>query len=170
LQFARLPALHGQVAFRRLYRALQVVLHRGHVVHRFGQQAGQFLYPGVAVELQGVKAGIGLAALRQARLHLHFGLQLQVAQLAAQTLDVAAHVLERLAQATHVVFQTGTGNHHVASLGHELVQQIGTHAHRAGTCGGRLGQHRHLRWAQAFRGLHLHALSERCLGWPARRL
>ena len=81
LQFARLAGLGDQVVLGRLHGALQVALHGGHVVHRLGHHAGEFLHAGEAVELQRVKPGLRILGLRQARLHLGLGLQFDVAQL-----------------------------------------------------------------------------------------
>ena len=56
LQLAGLPRLGGQVVFGRLHRALQVALHRGHVVDRLGHHAREFLHAREAVELQRIEA------------------------------------------------------------------------------------------------------------------
>ncbi len=55
LQCPGLARLGDQIVFRGVHRALQIALHRGHVVDRFRHHAGQFLHPREAVKLQWVK-------------------------------------------------------------------------------------------------------------------
>ena len=98
LEFARLARLRHKIVFAGVERALQGALHGGHVVHGLGHHAGEFLHAGETVELQRVEVLLGVLGERQARLHLGFGLQLHVAQLLAQAVEVAGEVAQRVAQ------------------------------------------------------------------------
>ena len=98
LQLTRLAALGDQVVFGAFHGALQIALHRGHVVDRLGHHAGQLLHPGEAVELQRIEACRRVLGQRQARLHLRLGLHLDVAQLLAQAVQVARQIGERAAE------------------------------------------------------------------------
>ena len=90
LQLARLARLRDQVVFGRFHRALQVALHGGHVVDRLGHHARQFLHAREAVELERVEACRRVLGLRSRRDCIcDLGLQLDVAQLAAQAVQVA---------------------------------------------------------------------------------
>jgi hypothetical protein len=73
----------------------QVLLDGGHVVDRFGHHPRQFLEAGEAVELERIEIGVVLSGLRRTRLHLQFGLDLDVAQLPTQTDDVLGQVEQR---------------------------------------------------------------------------
>ena len=121
LQLAGLARLRGQVVLGRFDGALKLALHRGDVVDRLGHHAGEFLHTGEAVELKRIEAAGRVLGLGQARLHLRFGLQLDVAQLGAQTIKVDREVVERAAQLAELVLQTRAGDHHLAGLVHEPV-------------------------------------------------
>jgi len=147
LQLAGLTGLGGQAVFGRFHRALQVALHGGHVVDRLGHHAGELLHAGEAVELQRVEGLVGVARLGQPRLHLRLGLQFQVAQLLAQAVQVAGEFAQRATQGDQFGLHARAGDHHLAGLVDQAVEQFGTHPHggtRAGGCG-----HRRLRQAQA---------------------
>ena len=116
MQLARLAALGHQAVFGCFQRALQVALHRGHVVHRLRHHAGDFLHTGEAVELQRIERLIGIARLRQARLHLRLGLQLHVAQLRPQAIQVAGELFERTAQDHQLGFHATAADHHLTRL------------------------------------------------------
>ena len=86
LQVARQARLGSQFVFGFFQGALYGALHGGHVVDRLGHHAGEFLEAGEAVELQRVEVlRCGLGGF-QARAHLRFALQFDVAQLTSQTL------------------------------------------------------------------------------------
>jgi hypothetical protein len=90
---ARAPGgLGNQIVFGTFHGALQVALHRGHVVHRLGHHAGQFLHAREAVELQRVEACGRVLGQRHARLHLRLGLHFDVTQLLTQAIQVAGQV------------------------------------------------------------------------------
>ncbi len=55
LQLAGLARLGNQIVFNAGHGLLQVALQGGHVVHRLGHHAGEFLHPGKAVKLKRVK-------------------------------------------------------------------------------------------------------------------
>ncbi|MPM16284.1 hypothetical protein SDC9_62662 [bioreactor metagenome] len=141
LQLAGLAALVDQVVFRTFHGTLQIALHGGHVVHRLGHHAREFLHAGEAVKLQRIEARRSVLGQRQTRLHLRLGLHLDVAQLLAQTLQVAGQIVQRTAHLRHANVQTRTRNHHLARLVDQTIQQLRTHAHalaRMGTRGGHL--------------------------------
>ena len=92
LQLARLARLSDQIVFSRLNGALQRSLYCRHVVDRFRHHAGQLLHAGKAVKLEGIKARLQFLGLRQSRLHLGLSLQLDVAQLLTQAVQVVSHV------------------------------------------------------------------------------
>ena len=161
LQLTRLAALGDQVVFGAFHGALQIALHRGHVVDRLGHHAGQLLHPGEAVELQRIEACRRVLGQRQARLHLRLGLHLDVAQLLAQAVQVARQIGERAAELAQARVEARTADHHLARLVDQAVQQLRTHAHRLV---GRHPQGRQLRGSgQAHgRGRHRHRLGRRC--------
>jgi hypothetical protein len=62
LQFTRQPRLGGQFVFGGLQGTLQAALQGGHVVHRLGHEAREFLEAREAVHLQrveGLRGGLG---------------------------------------------------------------------------------------------------------------
>ena len=153
-----MPALGVELVVGAIQRALQLTLHRGHVVDRLGHAAGDFLDPGEAVELQRVKSLLGVARQRQARLHLGFGLQLHVAQLQSQALQVGAQLGERAARGGQRTLYTGAADHDFAGFVDQSVQHIGGHtqggarlasARRCGVLGPHqaIGRALALRWA-----------------------
>ena len=89
LQLTRLPGLGRQIVFAGLHSTLQAALHRGHVVHRLGHDACQLLHARETVELEWIEVLLRILGQGQSRLHLRLGLQLDVAQLKPQTLQVA---------------------------------------------------------------------------------
>ena len=92
LQLAGLARLRGKIVFGRLHRLLQGALHRGHVVDRLGHHPRELLDAREAVELERVETLLRILGLRQTRLHLAFGLHLDVAQLMAQPVEIAREV------------------------------------------------------------------------------
>ena len=108
-------------------QVLQKILLNGrHVVDRLGHHPRQFLEAGEAVELQRIEAGMMfIGGLRGPRLHLRFGLDFDLAQLATQTNDVFRQIEERLLQAAHLAFDSRTRNRQLASLVHQAINQIG---------------------------------------------
>ena len=136
LQITRLTALSHQVIFGSRQIALQIALHGGHVVDRLGHHAGQLLHAGEAVELQRVKACRRVLGQGQTRLHLALCLHLDIAQLGAQTLQVAGQVIECSTRLVQARVHTRAGNQHFAGLRNQAVQQLRTHTHgllRSGT-------------------------------------
>ena len=127
LQLTGLAALGDQVVFRAFGSALQIALHRAHVVHGFGHHARELLHAGEAVELQRVEAGIGVLGLRHARLHLRFGLHFHI---------------DRRADVGQAHIETRASNQHFARLVDQAVEQLRAHAHRLA------GSHTHRRHAQ----------------------
>ena len=145
LQFTGLAALGDQVVLGAFQRALQAALHGGHVVDRLGHHAGQFLHAGEAVEFERVECGVGVFGLRQTRLHLRLGLHLDVAQLLAQTVQVARQVAQGAPHLAQPHVQARPRDHHFAHLVDQAVEQCRTHPHRLvgrraqrghGRCGG----------------------------------
>ena len=116
LQFTGLARLRNQIVLGGLDRALQGALHRRHVVHRLGHHAGQFLDTGEAVKFKRIKTRLGFLGLGQARLHLGFSLQFNIAQLLAQPVQVTVHVDQGAAQLAKLGFKTGARDHHLAGL------------------------------------------------------
>lgn len=55
LQLPRLPTLGDQIVLGSFHDALQVALHGGHVIDRFGHHAGQFLDPRKAIEFERIE-------------------------------------------------------------------------------------------------------------------
>ena len=129
LQFARLACLGCQTVFGGIDCTLQIALHRGHVVDRLGHHAGELLHAGEAVELQWIESLVRVFGLRHARLHLAFGLQLDVAQLVAQAVEVVGQVGQRTAQLAQFSLHPGTGNHDLTRLIHQAIKQLGPDAH-----------------------------------------
>ena len=129
MEFARLTRLRRQIGLGAVQRALQVALHRGHVVDRFGHHAGQFLNPGKAVKLQRIEAALGLTRMRQPRLHLQLGLQFNVAQLVAQALQIARQVFQRPAHLSHAGLDARASHHDLTGLVDHAVEQLCTNAH-----------------------------------------
>jgi len=133
LQFAGLARLGDQTIFGRFHGPLQVALHGSHVVDRLGHHAGEFLHAGVAVKFQRVKGMFHIA--RQPRLHLAFGLQLNVAQLLAQAIQVARQVFERGAQVHQLGLHARAGDHDLTNLVDQTIQQLRAHTHRSSHTG-----------------------------------
>ena len=129
LQIAGETGLGGQLVFGCLQVALQGALHGGHVVHRLGHHAGQFLEARVAVELQRVEILTGGTGCFQLRAHLGFGLQLDVAQVMTQAVQVVCQVGQRAADLLHLRLQTGAGDGHFARMVDQAIQQLRTHPH-----------------------------------------
>jgi hypothetical protein len=104
--------------------ALQVALHGGHVVHRLGHHAGQFLHAGEAVELQRVETrrqspwpapGATASATRPAAR----------CRAAASATDPGCRSgRQRAPQLPQLGFQARTGDHHLAGLVDQTVQQL----------------------------------------------
>ena len=130
LQLPRLAALGNQIVFSALDRTLQVALHGCHVMHGLGHHAGQFLHPGKAVKLERIERLCRIFGLCQTRLHLRLGLQFNVTQLVAQALQIAAQIAERRAQLGQTCLHARTGNHHLARLIYQTVEQLRTHPDR----------------------------------------
>jgi len=130
LQVAGEPRLGGQFVFGALQRALQGALHGGHVVHRLGHHARDFLEARETVELERIEGlAFGLGGLH-ARGHLRLGLQLDVTHLLAQALEVVAQVAERALDQADIGLDARAGDGHLAGLVDETVEQGRTHAHR----------------------------------------
>ena len=103
---------------------------RGDVVDRLGHHARQFLEAREAVHLQRVeRLRRGLGRLH-ARTDLRLGLQLDVAQLAAQAVQVVGQVGQRGLQLAHLGVDARARDAHLAGLVDQAVEQRGTHAHR----------------------------------------
>ena len=106
LQVARHAPLRGEVGLGRVEAALQMLLHRLHIVDRLGHHPCQFLEACEAVELERIELlALGVRRLLRlhARLHLELGLQLDLAQLRAQPVDVLAQVAHRALDLLHLV-------------------------------------------------------------------
>jgi hypothetical protein len=83
-----------------------------------------------AVELERIeRLRRGLRGL-EARAHLHLALQLDVAQLAAQALEVVGEVRERPLHLADAGLDARARDAHLARLVDEPVEQRRTHAHR----------------------------------------
>ena len=95
------------------------------VVDRLGHHPRQFLEAGETVEFERIEVGVLLIGLRDARLHLRLGLNLDLAQLPAQTNDVLGQVEQRLLQAAHFAFDSGARNRQFACLVNQAVNQLG---------------------------------------------
>ena len=89
LQIPCLAGLRHQIILGQLHRALQAALHRSHVIDGLGHHARQLLHTRESVKLQGVEPFLGILGLLHARLHLRFGLELHIAQLLPQAIQVA---------------------------------------------------------------------------------
>ncbi len=130
LQVARQPRLRGQFVLGGLHRPLQPALHGGHVVDRLGHHAREFLETREAVHLQRVETlRRGLGGFH-ARADLRFGLQFQVAQLAAQTFQVVGQVDQRALDLADVGFDACARDADLAGLVDQTVEQRTAHAHR----------------------------------------
>ena len=140
LQLTRLARLRGQVVLAALDRPLQAALHRGHVVDRLRHHAGELLHAGEAVEFQWIEVLLRILGQRQARLHLRLGLQLDIAQLRAQAIQVARQLAQQTAQLADLGLQPRTRSRHLAGLQHQAVQQLRAHAHRLAGGGARRHQ------------------------------
>jgi hypothetical protein len=116
--------LGHQIVFGSGQIPLQIALHGGHVVDRLGHHAREFLHAGEAVELQRIETGCRVLGQGQTRLHLTFGLHLDVAQLRAQALQVARQVIERRTRLRQPRIDTRAGNQHFTGLGNQAVQQL----------------------------------------------
>ena len=77
--------------------------------------------------VEGLRSGAGGLL---AGLDLGFGLQLDVAQLGAQALQVVAQVVQRALELLHVGFNARAGDAHFAGLVDQPVQQRRAHPHR----------------------------------------
>ena len=141
LQLARLAALSDQVVLSAFHGPLKIALHRGHVVHRLGHHAGEFLHPRKAIELQRVETGSRIFRKCQSRLHLRFGLNLDVPQLLPQAIQVARKIRQRTAELAQAHIQARTADHHLASLVDQTIEQLSTYADRLA---GRNAQRSHL--------------------------
>ena len=117
----------------------QVLLHGGDVVDRLGHHPGQFLEAGEAVEFERVEAGERFVGNGCARLHLRFGLNLDVAQLAAKPDHVFREVQQRAFETDHFAFDPGAGDGEFACLVNQLVDQVGTNPQRGFLRGGFFG-------------------------------
>ena len=157
--------LRGQIVFARLDRALQAALNGRDVVDRFGHHAGQFLHARETVEFERVEVLLGILRQSQPRLHLRFGLQLNVAQLSAQTLEVPRQFAERVAQLTHLGFQPGPRTHEFAGLCRQAIQQLA--ANPNGLSGGDARRHQGQRRGQGDAAQHRRR-SSRDFTWPHR--
>ena len=92
LQVARQAGLGHELVFGGFQAALQGALHGGHVVDRLGHHPGEFLEARVAVELQRVELlGGGPRGFHPGG-DLGLGLQLDVAQLLTQAVEVLGQV------------------------------------------------------------------------------
>ena len=138
LQLTRQPGLGCQFVFGRLQRALHAALHGGHVVDRLGHHARQLLEAREAVHLQWIEGDRRRLGGFDARGDLRFGLQLDVAQLAAQTVEVVGQVVHRALQLAHVGVDAGPGDAHFTGMVDQPVQQARAHAHRGGAAGAAL--------------------------------
>ncbi len=106
----------------------QILLDRRNVVDRLGHEAGQFLEAREAVEFQRVEIGFAFRRMGNTRLDLRFGLDFDVAQLAAQTNDVFRQFQQRALQAAHFAFDPGPGDGQLARFIDQTVDQVGTNA------------------------------------------
>ena len=141
---AHLP-LPRQVLHGGIQGAQRVLLHGGHVVDRFGQHPRHFLEAGVAVELQRVEFRLGLVGVGDLGLDLVVGLDLDLAQLQAQAVDVLGQLVDGAPDQAHLAVQTCPGNGHLAGLGHHAVQQVGAHADHVLGRSSRVGRATHRR-------------------------
>jgi hypothetical protein len=99
------------------------------------------------VELQRIERLVGVLGLGQARLHLGLGLQLDVAQLQTQPVQVAGQIFERPAQGDQFALHPGARDHDLTGLVHQAVKQLGPDPDRctgAGSQGSRYRQGRQL--------------------------
>jgi hypothetical protein len=103
----------------------QVLLHGGHVADALGHHPGELLEARVAVHLQGVELGVMGLDLREARLHLGVGLDLDFAQLVAQADDVFGEVEQGAAQGAQFALDAGAGDADLAGFVDELVDAAG---------------------------------------------
>ena len=132
--------LRGHLVFGRLHGLREAALHRGHVVDRLGHHARKFLEAREAIHLQRIELdGRTLAGL-QARRDLRVGLQLDVAQLAAQSIQIFREFAQRHAHLRDVALEARTRDRDFAGLVDQAVQQRRLDAHRGGgrVAGGRL--------------------------------
>ena len=95
LQVARHARLRDQFVLGRFERALQAALHGRDVVDRLGHHPRQFLEAREAVELERVERLRRSLRGLEPRRHLHLALQLDLAQLPAQALEVVGQVAHR---------------------------------------------------------------------------
>ena len=86
LQITRHARLQQQCAVGFVEAGKQVVLSRGDVVDTFRHQAGELLQTRETVEFERIE--VTFLDLRQARMHLRFSLDFELAQLRAQSVDV----------------------------------------------------------------------------------
>ena len=87
------------------------------------------MHAGEAVKLKRVEVVCGITGLRMPRLHLRFGLQLHIAQLGAQVLQVATHFFHGRAKLGNARFKAGAAAGDLASLPEHAVQNLGAHAY-----------------------------------------
>ena len=129
LQVARETRLGDQLVFGRLQRALQRALDGGDVVDRLRHHPRQLLEAREAVELERVERLRRRLRGLEARGHLHLALQLDVAQLAAQPLEVLGEVGERSLDLADARLDARAGDADLAGLVDEAVEQRRAHAH-----------------------------------------
>ena len=153
LQTAAHLSLPRQVLHGGIQGAQRVLLHGGHVVDRFGQHPRHFLEAGVAVELQRVEFRLGLVGVGDLGLDLVVGLDLDLAQLQAQAVDVLGQFVDGAPDQAHLAVQTCPCNGYLARLGHHAVQQIGAHADHVLGRRGRVGRATHRRIQEVAAGL-----------------
>ena len=121
-------------------RLEKVLLHRRNVVHRLRHHAGQFLEAGETVKLKRIELRTRFIGLCSSRLHLRFGLNLDLTQLAPQTDYVFGQIEQRVLETAHFTFDTRPRNRQLACLVDQSINQIGAHAqHRPLRSGINLG-------------------------------
>ena len=130
LQVARQARLRDQLVLGLLDRALQRALHGGDVVDRLGHHPRQLLEAREAVELERIERLRRRLRGLEARGHLHFALQLDVAQLAAQALEVLGQVGERSLDLADARFDARARDADLAGLVDEAVEQRRADANR----------------------------------------
>ena len=114
--------LAGQV----VEHALQV----DQVVRGFVERAGQLLLVGEAVELERIEAlVVGLALALVARDDLRLGLDVEAAQLLAQSRRGLVEFAEVGAERTQLLFQAGAVDGDFAGVVDQAVEQVGADAH-----------------------------------------
>ena len=144
-EFPVLPRLAGDGGIGMVEIAQKGMLNRGHVVHALGHHAGDFLEARKTVELEGIEFGVRLVGQGHARLHLGFGLYLDLPQLSAQTDYVLGQIEQGSAQGAHLALDARTRNRHFAGFVDQAIDQVRAHpqhgAHRRGFGFEFLGRH-----------------------------